>query len=117
MPCPELGCLGLGREGLIFDQLSTPESQQYLLDLAQEVVSQMKQYLHYGFRVLGVLGINCSPSCGVDCYAYNGAQPGQGAFIRVLSEVMSREGLSLPLIGVADEDYRAVLEPLVSLDT
>jgi hypothetical protein len=30
---------------------------------------------------------------------------------------MAREGLSLPMIGVADAEYRAVLEPLALLDT
>ena len=116
MPCPELGCLGLGREGLIFDQLGTHENQRYLHGLAQDLVYQIKQYQQHCFRVLGVLGINCSPSCGVDCYAYNGAKPGQGAFIRALVEAFEREGVDLPIIGVADEKYEEALEPITKLD-
>lgn len=116
LPCPELGCLGLARRGAIYDQLSSHGNRRYLRDLALDAAYQARQYLRQGFRVLGVLGINCSPSCGVDCHAYNGAKPGKGAFMEELAEVFAGQGLELPLIGVADEDYQAAIPLIEALD-
>ncbi|MFC2077088.1 hypothetical protein ACFLT7_08400, partial [candidate division KSB1 bacterium] len=117
MPCPELGCLGLGREGLIYDQLSTHGNRRYLKGLARDVVYQTRQYLKHGFRVLGILGINCSPSCGVDCHAYNGAKPGKGAFMEELTEELRLEGLELPVIGVADRESDKAVPVIERLDS
>lgn len=115
MPCPELGCLGLGREGMIYDQLCTHGSRRYLRALAQDIVYQARQYLGHGFKVLGVVGINCSPSCGVDCHAYNGEAPGRGAFMEELTAALREDGLELPLIGVADEKMDQSLADLKKL--
>lgn len=116
MPCPEFGCLGLGREGLIYDQLSTPGNRRYLKRLAADVVYQVKQYLKHDFKVLGVLGINCSPSCGVDCHAYNGRKPGKGAFMEELTEALEAAGLEIPIIGVADAEPDNAVAQIEKLD-
>jgi predicted secreted protein len=116
MPCPELGCLGLGREGLIYDQLSAYGNRRYLKALARDVAYQTRQYLKHDFRVLGILGINCSPSCGVDCHAYNGAKPGKGAFMEELTEELRADGLDIPLVGVADEAVEKAIPKIERLD-
>jgi len=116
MPCPELGCLGLGREGNIYDQLSTPGNRKYLKSLAQDVVYQVKQYRKQNFKVLGVLGINCSPSCGVDCHADNGRKPGKGAFMEELTEALEAAGLEMPVIGVNNAEADQAVARLEKLD-
>lgn len=115
-PCPELGCLGLGREGLIYDQLSSVACRRYLRSLARDIVYQISQYRKHGFKVPAVLGIDCSPSCGVNCHAYNGAKPGKGAFMEELSEALKKAGIEIALIGVADEKPEEALAELKSLD-
>jgi len=115
MPCPELGCLGLGREGLIYDQLSTPGNRRFLRLIARDVAYQARQYLKQDFKVLGILGINCSPSCGVDCHAYNGRKPGKGAFMEELTEVLDTAGLKIPLIGVVDAEPEKALASIEKL--
>jgi predicted secreted protein len=116
MPCPELSSLGLGREGLIYDQLSTPGSRRHLKLIAQDIAYQITQYRKHGFKVLAVLGINCSPSCGVDCHAYNGRKPGKGAFMEELTEEFNNTGLEIPLIGVADTEPEKALAEIKALD-
>ena len=117
MPCPELGCLGLGREGLIYDQLSTVGARRYLRQIAEDMAYQIEQYRKHGFRVTAILGVDCSPSCGVNCHAYNGAQPGKGAFMEELAEVLAERGLEIPLIGVSDENPQEALERIQALDS
>lgn len=116
MPCPELGCLGLGREGLIYDQLSTPGNRRFLRTIARDVAYQIRQYRKQGFRVLGIMGIDCSPSCGVECHAYNGEEPGKGAFMEELTEVLDKEGLQLPVFGVRDAEPEKALAWIEELD-
>jgi len=104
MPCPELACLGLGRGGPeeIYDQLSTPGARRYLKGMARDIVYQAKQYRKQGFRVLGVLGIDGSPSCGVDITYYGGEKPGKGAFMEELTQALADNGLDFPVRGVVD---------------
>ena len=119
MPCPELACLGLGRGGpeQIYDQLSTPGDRRYLRSIARDVVYQAMQYRKQGFRVLGVLGIDGSPSCGVDITYYSGEKPGKGAFIEELTQALADAKLDFPVKGVMDakpdeaETLIATLDP------
>ena len=64
-----------------------------------------------------MLGINCSPSCGVDCHAYSGAKPGKGAFMEELTEEFDKAGLEIPLIGVVDAEPDKALSELKKLDS
>ncbi len=115
IPCPELGALGLGREGNIYDQLSSVGSRRYLRALARDIVYQISQYRKHGFTVPAVLGIDCSPSCGVNCHADFGAKPGKGAFMEELSAALQKAGIEIAIIGVEDENPEKALEELKKL--
>jgi len=118
MPCPELSCLGLGRGGPeeIYDQLSTPGDRRYLRDMARDVVYQAKQYRKQGFRVLGVLGIDGSPSCGVDLTYYGGEKPGMGAYMEELTKALEDANLDFPVKGVMDAKPDEAESLIASLD-
>jgi len=104
MACPELGALGLGRGGPveIYDQLSTPIGRRYLRTLAADIVYQVKQYQKQGFRVLGVLGLDGSPSCGVDLTWYGDEHAGRGAYMEELIAALKEAGLEIPVLGIQD---------------
>lgn len=116
-PCPELNFLGLGRQGQdcnildgsyhheageVYDQFSVSEGRRYLKDMAENIVYQIKEYKKYGFRVLGVLGINGSPTCGVDIRYYQRMRSGNGAFIEELINTFEANGLKVPIRGISD---------------
>jgi predicted secreted protein len=113
-PCPELNFLGLGRQGQncigsyhhengeVYDQMSVPEGRKYLRSVAENLVYQIKEYQKYGFRVLGMLGINGSPTCGVNTTYYKGPTPGKGAFIEELIKTLDVHGLHVPIRGITD---------------
>jgi predicted secreted protein len=119
MPCPELGILGLGRGGKveIYDQLSTPGARRQLGNMAMDIVYQARQYQKQGFRVLGVLGIDGSPSCGVDLTFYEKEKPGRGAYIEELSEALDKAGLKIPVKGVMDAKPDEAEMLIASLDS
>ncbi len=104
MACPELSALGLGRGGPveIYDQLSTPVARRFLRALSADIVYQVKQYQKQGFRVLGVLGIDGSPSCGVDLTWYGDEHAGRGAYMEELIIALKDAGLDIPVLGIQD---------------
>lgn len=124
LPCPEFLCLGLDRrdsngakrpvldENTRIRALLTEKDQIAVIrDKAEEVVRQTREYQHYGFQILGVIGVNRSPSCGMETTSRNGEeQPGQGVFMEILSETLSANGISLRMIGTKTGEKELSLE-------
>jgi predicted secreted protein len=64
MPCPEFPCLGLEKE--LYGQLSEEDLRACFRKLALTVIDQAEAYLADGYDILGIIGMNPSPSCGVE---------------------------------------------------
>ena len=113
MPCPELLVTGLGRDRdepeveYLRQALEQPVSRERIRKLADQVVFQMKEYRFQGFTMIGVIGNDGSPTCGVDITAWpdpdNRFAPGEGIFIQELKAGMKAAGLELPFKGIDDE--------------
>lgn len=65
LPCPELIFKGIGRLPLNYSGYDTPEYRKTCSKLLLPYVEQIKEYLANGYTLLGVLGINNSPSCSI----------------------------------------------------
>jgi len=123
LPCPELMHLGLDRErhgGMrigIREALSEPEGRAACREMARQIVYQVQEYQRHGFAVLGLIGNDGSPACGVTVTHYHdgGAGPGQGAFIRAVREELEGEGIELPFIAVADHQWDERLEAVLAM--
>jgi uncharacterized protein YbbK (DUF523 family) len=54
-----------------------------------------------------------SPSCGIETTSKNGDEkPGQGVFMEVLSEVLSNNGITLPMIGTKTSEKEQSVEKI-----
>ena len=103
LPCPELIVLGLDREHIqIRSGLDSRPARRWLRRLARQVSYQIAQYQKCGVRVLGVLGKNGSPACGVEMTWKNEYGPGSGSFIEELQAELSACGLDVPVTGMVD---------------
>ena len=114
LPCPELLCLGLDRcdkngasrellqeNSRIRNLMEKEDKVQKLQELVQPIVYQVKQYLEYGFTIVGLIGINRSPSCGIDTTSINNNEEnGKGVFMEILTSGLNKAGVSLRTIGV-----------------
>jgi len=131
-PCPELGFLGMGRQGQdcaswdgsyqhesgeVYDQMTVPEGRKLLRGLAENLVYQIKEYGKYGFKVLGVLGILGSPTCGVGLKYYKGIDETDGAFIEELKKSFEEAGLDLPILGLNDLEPDENVARIQALDS
>lgn len=124
MPCPELCCLGLDRGNIhgadspvvientrIRVEMKKDIPNNQLDRLVDYVVYQILEYIKYGFKVVGIIGANRSPNCGVDTTSDNNAEvKGMGLFMEKISCRLSEKNISIPMIGLKGIDN--ILEKL-----
>jgi uncharacterized protein YbbK (DUF523 family) len=141
LPCPEqLAWGGVLKRRLLFlygrpwlspvVRLCRPALRAYTAAryrlLARRVARQITDYQRSGFHVVGVVGVDASPTCGVtttldfdaslaavvgcplarfdrrfmnDTVLRGSARPGRGLFIDALSDALARRGRRVPLLG------------------
>lgn len=129
MPCPETFCLGLDRQAdpavqpsveaedtRIAVRMQAADARQKMQQMAAELVYQVEEYCKHGFDVLGVVGINGSPTCAVERTWYAGApQEGPGIFIQMLQAALAERGISLPMRGLRAAEPDEAVRALASL--
>jgi len=104
MPCPEFLCLGLEKTGWA---AGTPaEIRGAFRRVAETVADQVEAYLGHGYEILGIIGMNPSPSCGVEASKGKGTMLGldrdtsecaePGVFVEELTALLNERGLPLP---------------------
>ncbi len=111
MTCPETYCLGLGR----FDVrvgLEHPAGMERLQRMIDDLIFTIREYLFQGMEVVGIIGKEGSPACGVRQTWYNetGHGPGEGIYIRELKKKLAQHKLDIPVIGVADHRQEETIE-------
>ena len=114
MPCPELHCLGLDRAGQVKDGQQQGIRETLFGDAAEAcralvkgVMRDVLEYRKNGFEVVGVIGNDGSPACGVDFtwYLKEGYAPGRGAFMTMLQEELQAAGVDIPLVATRDQQW------------
>jgi len=66
MPCPELTYAGLLRPSQTREQYDTPAFRRHCRRIASSTADQVEEYVKNGFNVLAILGVEGSPTCGVE---------------------------------------------------
>ncbi len=129
LPCPELTCLGLDRKdklggtrplleenSRIRNLLSVSDNVEQLRHKVEEVAAHIQEYESYGFQVLGVIGINRSPSCGIETTSKDGCEiDGQGVFMQLLAETLRDREQSIKMIGVKTSQVEDSLQKVKQL--
>ena len=128
MPCPEFCCLGLDRGNIhgadspvvventrIRSAMKNDSTNMKLSRLADYVVQQIIEYKKYGFEIIGIIGANRSPNCGVETTSDNNAEiNGMGLFVEKIVKRLSEENISVPMIGIKGTDnIREKLQQLI----
>ncbi len=105
MPCPELCILGLDRAHInIRSELEKVAGRAECRRLAGDLVRQIEEYRKCGVRILGILGKNGSPTCGVEQTRFDGVAPGTGVFIEELRAELCDQDLPIGVTGMRDDD-------------
>lgn len=115
LPCPELTSHGLNRWGQTIEQYDNPFYHHHCAKLAENVIREIKEYYQNGYKILGVIGLDGSPSCGVDitCSGDWKGNPenkpyqmvkGSGIFMQHLKSQAQKEKILLPCKGIDEEN-------------
>jgi len=115
MPCPELTYAGLLRWSQTKEQYDTPAFRRHCRQFASHIADQVEEYLRNGFKVLAILGVDGSPTCGVEetSVGYKGGYPpnvapiqeadftkAPGIFIEELQSELKERKITVPMKGV-----------------
>jgi predicted secreted protein len=114
MPCPELLCLGLDRETKreahpsieeedtrIAIRMKERKARAACRKIVDDLVFQIEEYKKNGFGIVGVIGINGSPTCAVEMtWSDNREKEGPGVFISLLMEELGKRSISVPMKGI-----------------
>lgn len=114
MPCPELICLGLDRKDRkgssrdviventrIRNELLTDSSQKIIKRLIDDTVFQIENYIEHGFSIIGVIGVDRSPSCGVNTTSIDCKEvSSQGVFMEKLMSQLLDLNSDIEFIGL-----------------
>lgn len=118
LPCPEMTFLGIKRWGMTREQYDTPAYRNHCRNLLIPVVNQIQDYLSSGYTIEGIIGVDESPTCGVNktCVGYSGGElgckefkqpiaqevPGKGIMIEILAELLREKNISIPFSAIKE---------------
>lgn len=66
LPCPEITLYGVKRWGNVKEQFNTPYFRKHCRDIFIPYLNQIIDYIKNGYKIDGIIGIDGSPSCGVN---------------------------------------------------
>jgi predicted secreted protein len=129
IPCPELMYLGLDRQvekgrpvtiesedDRVALRMNEGEAKTCCQKIAADLAWQIQEYQRNGFAILGVLGINGSPTYGVETSWSNGNEvAGHGVLINALVEECQKRKVDLHLRGIKAKDPESAVAALQEL--
>lgn len=114
LPCPEVEFDGgLNRISKTKENYNTENYRKNCREISLEILKSVKKYLDKDYKVLGILGIEFSPTCGV-YRIENGKKivPGKGVLIEELEIEMQKKNFQVPIIAVNLNNIFSTLEKL-----
>ena len=112
MPCPELTYAGVLRQPQTKDQYDTALFRSHCRKIAKEIVDQIQDYKKCGITTEIVIGVDGSPSCGVNetskgstCENISKSErvKGSGILIEQLRFALKERKISIPFYGIRYE--------------
>lgn len=114
LPCPETHIYGLKRWGHVREQFDTAFYRNTSRELLAPVKDDIQEYLNNGYKILGILGINGSPSCGIDFSCSSSEWYGEISSIDSIEEKL-KELEYMKSKGIFMEEFENMLDMNVSL--
>jgi predicted secreted protein len=122
LPCPELSYLGINRWGMTKEQYDHPNFRAHCREILKYPLVQLKALAQAGYELVGILGMDGSPNCGVTmtCEGYTGGElcsqsdlagqigslryvAGQGVFMEEFMEMLRQVGLRPTLLALKEK--------------
>lgn len=95
LPCPEFKFLGLKRKPQSKEEYECNEYRTLCKNLTSYVISDIKEYINNDYKILGIIGINESPTCSITNT--------RGIFMEELFKEFENNNINIPYIEVPAE--------------
>jgi len=114
LPCPEVEFDGgLERQAKTKESYDKEIYRKHCKEISEEILKTVKKYLEKKYKVLGILGVEFSPTCGVyRIENKNKTVPGKGIFIEELEKEMQTKNFQVPIISVNLNNVFSSIEKL-----
>jgi len=124
MPCAEMTCLGMKRWGQTREQYESVAFTERCGALSLDTAAQVEEFLRCGYDVVGLVGVDGSPTCGVhssatgewggeyapdewaDAVRAVGQSPKPGVHIEILQKLLEPMGVRFTAIDESVEGHR-----------
>jgi len=110
MPCPELAYAGAKRLGKTREEYDTPNYRRHCRQIATSTANQIEEFAKNNIKLVTVLGIENSPSCGVDNLLSE-----TGILMEELATELEKKGLKIPIHALNTREIRVDIEWLTKL--
>lgn len=97
LPCPEYRHLGLKREPMTKEDYDTYDFRTINKNIATDTLGIIKEYLSNDYEILGIIGINESPTCSI--------KGKMGIFMEELLNLLESNNIKLNLIDVPTDYF------------
>jgi len=119
LPCPQIsfnGGNGIGRPPSTKDSYDKKAYRTHCRKLAKDILIHIEKYLRANYNVLGILGVEFSPTCAV-YQLENGKKigPGKGIFTEELENEMRKKNFQVPIVGANLNSLFATIEKVQAL--
>ncbi len=123
LPCPEMHIYGINRWGHVKEQFDTPHFRQECRRILKPTVNQVYDYINNGYEIIGVVGVDGSPSCGVNKTCSGNWKgeisnnpdinnmlkslemiKGKGIFIEELVKLLDEKDINIPFTAIDEEN-------------
>lgn len=131
LPCIEQAMLGINRWGIVNSQCNFPAFKRRCNELLEPVVDQIEDFINNGYQVKAIIGLDGSPTCGVNKRAYGnwygevayefgldekvksvGLEDGMGSMMEVLKAMLDERGLDIRFCAISEADDMTTAEAL-----
>lgn len=134
LPCPEMTMYGIKRWGHVKDQFDTPYYRRHCREILLPYIEQMQDYMSNGYEIAGLLGIDGSPSCGINktCTGKWGGEfsensnleatlnsieiiESKGVFTEEITKLFRDNNIIIPFIGIDEANMADSVKKIFNL--
>lgn len=127
LPCPEMSMYGIKRWGHVREQFDTPYFRKNCRKIFEPILEQIVDYTKNGYKFKALIGIDGSPSCGVNVTCSSSMWGGEvgagygkeekvkdlnvinskGIFIEEIQGMLKEKGIDIKFVAIDESNLEA----------
>ncbi len=130
LPCPEISIYGIKRWGHVKEQFDTPYYRKHCRSIFGPILEQIEDYINNGYEIKALIGIDGSPSCGLNLTCSSSIYGGTfknktsayekindvkvinepGVFIEEIHRILNEKNIKINIIAIDESDEELTMK-------